>query len=45
VDKYLKPIAMDHLAKVFMENKITGMVLLSLEVSWEWEMFSYTAFT
>lgn len=33
VDKYLKPIGMEHLAKVFIENKITGSVLLALEVS------------
>lgn len=32
VDKYLKPIDMDHLAKVFVENKINGAVLLGLEV-------------
>lgn len=33
VDKYLKPINMEHLAKVFVENKITGAVLIALEVS------------
>lgn len=32
VDKYLKPIGMEHLAKAFVENKITGSVLLNLEV-------------
>lgn len=32
VDKYLKPIDMEHLAKVFVENKINGVVLLGLEV-------------
>ena len=32
VDKYLKPIDMEHLAKVFVENKITGAVLMGLEV-------------
>jgi len=33
VEKYLKPINMEYLAKVFEENKITGHVLMSLEVS------------
>ena len=32
VDKYLKPINMDYLAKVFVENRITGHVLMNLEV-------------
>ena len=32
VDKYLKPIGMESLTKVFIENKITGAVLLVLEV-------------
>ncbi len=32
VDKYLKPINMEHLAKTFIENKINGAVLLALEV-------------
>ena len=32
VDKYLKPISMEHLAKPFVENKVTGVVLLGLEV-------------
>ena len=32
VDKYLKPIDMEAFAKVFIENKITGAVLLGLEV-------------
>lgn len=31
VEKYLKPINMEHLSKVFIENKISGAVLLSLE--------------
>lgn len=33
IEKYLKPIGMDYLAKVFTENKITGHVLMSLEAS------------
>ena len=33
VEKYLKPINMEHLAKIFVESKITGTVLMSLEVS------------
>ena len=33
VDKYLKPINMEHLAKTFIENKVSGLVLLGLEVS------------
>ena len=32
VDKYLKPIDMGSLAKVFIQNKITGAVLMGLEV-------------
>lgn len=32
VDKFLKPIDMEHLAKSFVENKVTGIVLLGLEV-------------
>ena len=32
IEKYLKPINMEHLAKVFVENKISGAVLMSLEV-------------
>ena len=36
VDKYLKPIGMEHLAKAFVENKITGSVLLNLEVGIEY---------
>ncbi len=31
VEKYLKPINMEHLAKPFMENRINGAVLLALE--------------
>ena len=33
VDKYLKPINMEHMAKDFLENNINGAVLLALEVS------------
>ena len=33
VEKYLRPISMEHLAKVFTENKINGAVLMALEVS------------
>ena len=33
IDKYLKPINMEHLAKAFLENNISGAVLLALEVS------------
>ena len=41
VEKYLKPINMEHMAKVFMENNINGAVLLALEVSGGWmEMYS-----
>ena len=32
IDKYLKPINMEHLAKVFVENHINGHVLIGLEV-------------
>ena len=32
VDEYLKPISMEHMANVFLENNITGAVLLVLEV-------------
>lgn len=32
VEKYLKPINMESLAKPFIENKVTGHVLISLEV-------------
>ena len=32
VEKYLKPINMEHMAKAFMENNINGAVLLALEV-------------
>jgi len=31
VEKYLKPINMEHLAKLFTENRINGAVLLALE--------------
>lgn len=34
VDKYLKPINMEHLAKTFIENKINGTVLIGLEVNY-----------
>lgn len=33
VEKYLKPINMEHLAKAFIENNISGAVLLALEES------------
>ena len=32
VEKYLRPINMEHLAKPFMENRINGAVLMALEV-------------
>lgn len=32
VDRFLKPVNMEHLAKPFVENKVTGTVLLGLEV-------------
>ena len=32
VEKYLKPINMEHMAKAFLENNINGAVLLALEV-------------
>ena len=32
MDKFLKPINMEHLAKSFVENKVTGTVLIGLEV-------------
>ena len=32
VEKYLRPISMEHLAKVFTENRINGAVLMALEV-------------
>lgn len=32
IDKYLKPINMEHMAKVFLANKINGHVLVGLEV-------------
>ena len=32
VEKYLRPIGMEHLAKEFMENRISGAVLMALEV-------------
>ena len=32
VDEYLEPINMEHMANVFLENNITGAVLLVLEV-------------
>ena len=35
VEKYLKPIKMDHFAKLFTENHINGAVLLALEVGYE----------
>ena len=35
VEKYLKPIKMDHFAKLFTENHINGAVLLALEVGCE----------
>ena len=37
VEKYLKPINMEHLQKLFTENHINGAVLLALEVGgWGW---------
>ena len=32
VERYLKPINMEHMAKAFLENNINGAVLLALEV-------------
>lgn len=32
VEKYLRPINMEHLAKEFTENRINGAVLMALEV-------------
>ena len=32
VEKYLKPVNMEHLAKMFVENRINGHVLIGLEV-------------
>ena len=32
VEKYLRPINMEHLAKLFTENRINGAVLMALEV-------------
>ena len=32
VEKYLKPINMGHLEKTFVENNISGAVLIALEV-------------
>ena len=32
VEKYLRPINMEHLAKPFTENRINGAVLMALEV-------------
>ena len=34
VEKYLRPTNMEHLAKLFVENKINGAVLLALEERW-----------
>lgn len=31
MEKYLKPVNMEYLAKPFVENKINGAVLLALE--------------
>ena len=33
VERYLKPINMEHMAKSFLENNINGAVLLALEVN------------
>ena len=32
MEKYLRPINMEHLAKPFTENRINGAVLMALEV-------------
>lgn len=32
MEKYLRPINMEHLAKEFTENRINGAVLMALEV-------------
>lgn len=32
VEKYLRPLNMEHLAKPFTENRINGAVLMALEV-------------
>ena len=32
VEKYLRPVNMEHLAKPFTENRINGAVLMALEV-------------
>ena len=40
VERYLKPINMEHMAKAFLENNINGAVLLALEVKEIWVCYT-----
>ena len=40
MERYLKPINMEHMAKAFHENNINGAVLLALEVNETWVCYA-----